>query len=334
MELLDRYLKLVKIFLPRAQQDDIIRELSEDIHSQMEEKEAELGRPLNRAEQKQLIGQLGHPALLAGRYGPRRQLIGPELFPFYWRVLTLALGANLLAQTIALGVSLASGRLVHPVLRVLSASFALFITFGVVTLVFAALGYFRPGGIFGRRWDPSRLDREMVVRDRRGSHPISRLVVGLIFVAWWIAARWSPALILGTGADVFRLGPVWDSAYPWIVTCGLAAIVRACADLIRPRRTHFHFAMRLIGSVGGLAVLLFLLSAGHFVVLADSAVPSARLDSALRAINVSVYCGLAWVAVVDVVTLLIELRAWSRGEGSYRTPHPGTPGFAHGKSSD
>src|SRR5947207_10379253 len=139
MELLDRYLMAVKMFLPRAQQDDIIRELSEDIHSQVEAKETELGRRLTTSEQKQLIAQLGHPALLAGRYGPRRQLIGPEIFPFYWLVLKLSLGANAVAQIIAVVAAIAAGRSIHPGLRAFSAIAALFICFGIVTIVFAML---------------------------------------------------------------------------------------------------------------------------------------------------------------------------------------------------
>jgi hypothetical protein len=39
MELLDRYLQAVKFWLPKAQKQDIIEELSEDIRSQVEEKE-------------------------------------------------------------------------------------------------------------------------------------------------------------------------------------------------------------------------------------------------------------------------------------------------------
>ena len=88
MELVDRYLRAVKLFLPRTQQNDIIKELSEDIRSQIEDRETERGRPLNADEQATLIKQLGHPALLAGRYGRRQHLIGPEVFPFYALVLS------------------------------------------------------------------------------------------------------------------------------------------------------------------------------------------------------------------------------------------------------
>ena len=43
MEMIDRYLQAVKFSLPRAQRDDIIKELRDSILSQIEEKEAVLG---------------------------------------------------------------------------------------------------------------------------------------------------------------------------------------------------------------------------------------------------------------------------------------------------
>jgi hypothetical protein len=87
MELLDRYLHAVKKFLPKEQQDDIVAELSDDLRSQMEDREAELGRPLTEAEQEAVLKAHGHPVIVAGRYRQDRrsvafgrQLIGPVLF--------------------------------------------------------------------------------------------------------------------------------------------------------------------------------------------------------------------------------------------------------------
>ena len=51
MELIDRYLQSVKWMLPRKQQDDVIRELYDEILSPVEEKEDALGRPLTEDEQ-------------------------------------------------------------------------------------------------------------------------------------------------------------------------------------------------------------------------------------------------------------------------------------------
>src|SRR6185437_10277712 len=91
MELLDRYLQAVKTFLPKSRQNDILKELSENILSQMEDKEAELGRSLNEDEQAAIIKQHGHPMTVASRYRSRQQLIGPTMFPAYWFVLKAAL---------------------------------------------------------------------------------------------------------------------------------------------------------------------------------------------------------------------------------------------------
>jgi hypothetical protein len=45
MKLLEQYLKSVRSCLPEAQRDDIVNELSENIHAQIEDQEAELGSP-------------------------------------------------------------------------------------------------------------------------------------------------------------------------------------------------------------------------------------------------------------------------------------------------
>jgi hypothetical protein len=229
------------------------RELSEDTSTpRVEEKEATLGRPLNRAEQQQLIDQLGHPALLAaGRYGPRRRLIGPELFPFYWLVLRLALGANLLAQLIATAFALASNSPVNPLLRA-SAAGALCITLAVVTIVFAAFSTGVPtrfsaavGIHVGWTW------KRWCVRDGV-AHPIARLVWGACFVALWIAARRFPQLILGAGAEVFRLGGV-EFRCLVLVFAGVS-IANAGLDRLAPappQRAGVHFAMKVLGGVGG-----------------------------------------------------------------------------------
>ena len=77
MELIDRYLHAVKFWLPKAQRDDIIAELSEDIRSQIEDKEAELGRKADDGDVAAILKKCGHPLLVAQRYLPQEHLIGP-----------------------------------------------------------------------------------------------------------------------------------------------------------------------------------------------------------------------------------------------------------------
>jgi hypothetical protein len=59
MELLDSYLRAVKLYLSRGEKNDIIEELSENILSQVEEQEAVLGRALTESEQLEILQQHG-----------------------------------------------------------------------------------------------------------------------------------------------------------------------------------------------------------------------------------------------------------------------------------
>src|SRR5262249_31754722 len=91
MRLLDRYVSVVRGHLPEEQREDIVRELYENIRAQMDDKAAELGRPLTEAEQETIIKRHGHPIFVAGRYLPQQHLIGPALFPIYWVTLKTVL---------------------------------------------------------------------------------------------------------------------------------------------------------------------------------------------------------------------------------------------------
>ena len=91
MDVIDRYLRTLRILLPKDQRDDVLRELSEEMQSQVAEKEAALGRRLTAGEQAAIVSSYGHPLLTAARYRPQRHLIGPVVFPYYWIVLRIAL---------------------------------------------------------------------------------------------------------------------------------------------------------------------------------------------------------------------------------------------------
>ena len=98
MTLVERYVRAVRDFLPRAHKDDITNELSDSIQSRFEDEAEARGRPLTEDEQVAILRSLGHPMAVAARYrGDDRsvrfggQLIGPELFPTYLMVLRINL---------------------------------------------------------------------------------------------------------------------------------------------------------------------------------------------------------------------------------------------------
>ena len=55
MEMIERYLEAVGFWLPRKQKDDILAELSEDIHAQIEEREAAVSHSLTEPEVEAIL---------------------------------------------------------------------------------------------------------------------------------------------------------------------------------------------------------------------------------------------------------------------------------------
>ena len=161
MDMLDRYLQAVKFFLPGKQQDDIVRELSENLIARMEDREEELGRPLDEAEQAAILREHGHPMLVAGRYRTRQHLIGPTFFPLYLFALKMGLGVALLVTTVFAVVTAA----LHgdPFRRLLEAMLAYpgraLMVFAWTTVGFAILDFATTQVRFVGDWDPRKLPK-------------------------------------------------------------------------------------------------------------------------------------------------------------------------------
>src|SRR5882762_335036 len=194
MQIVDRYLKSVKKCLPAAQADDIIKELSENIFSQIEDKESELNRSLTEAEVEAILKQHGHPLLVASRYRQEqrsvsfgRQIIGPALFPFYIRVLKFNLGLTSVILLAMFAALFARGQPLGNFPQVFL--YQLLIQFAIVTLIFWLMD--RHFTRFPDRWDP---------RKKYGVHPaltarddgprIPRIKSISEFIALFIALFW------------------------------------------------------------------------------------------------------------------------------------------------
>jgi hypothetical protein len=302
----------VRLFLPRTQQKDIIRELSEDIRSGIEDKEGSLGRPLTEAEQEEVIKHFGHPALLAGRYGPRQHLIGPEIFPIYRFVLKLAIPLAAAVHIVIALVLLASGK---PAQALRQATLILpavaFLQFGLITLVFAAADRYRSHFGLLESWGPREFRAE--ANAERVTNSLAGLVAGVVFALWWVAVGRFPILILGPGAAVFQLAPAWKSVYLWILLLTLGGTVKSSLDLLRPQWTRLRVAMALVLTGGAVIVMSFLLKAGNFVVLTN-ADHVADYDRVMTIINDIMFWVLAFAIAISVPVMVLEVRRIVRGD--------------------
>ena len=210
MDMLDRYLQAVKFFLPGKQQDDIVRELSENLIARMEDREEELGRPLDEAEQAAILRAHGHPMLVAGRYRTRQHLIGPTFFPLYVFALKMGLGVALLVTTVLAVVTAA----LHgdPVRRMRGSDA------GVPgpradgvrldDVGFAMLDFATTQVRFVGDWDPRKLPK-VVSEEQRIPRlkTLCDLSFMVVCIVWLLLLPRSPWLILGPVAALVEYAP-------------------------------------------------------------------------------------------------------------------------------
>lgn len=332
MELLERYLRAVKFFLPRRQQDDILRELSENILSQMEDKAAELGRPLNESEQAAILKQHGHPFVVASRFRntPVQYLIGPVVFPFYWFVLKILFWIGLGVCALNSIALLSSGEPVRQLLHgLLAFAHVALPVFGWVTFVFAVHDFiqakFHLVDKLNQRWDPRSLPAIATTPQKvRRSQSIFGLIAGTVWIAWLLAVPYHPYLIFGPAASALRLAPEWHRFYLPVVVLAIAGLAQAAINLVRPEWTWLPPVTRLVCNVAVLVILRSILKVNSyvFVLVADPA-NGARYETLTLIVNIMVLCTLASVALGLSIALIIqawqclkEIRQWIRRRGN------------------
>ncbi len=306
MELIERYLQAVKFALPQPQRDDIIKELRDNILSQVEEKEAEVGHPLGEDEQAELLKKLGSPMQLASRYRKQQSMIGATMFPIYWKVLKASLGLAFLVLVAGSIATAAAGKTLLESLGVLLRypSVAL-MTFAWITLTFSALEFFGARLHLKDNWDPRKLPPLVKHSPRKSSFElITQLLLQTIFGVWWLAGLHYQYLIFGPGIAFLRFAPVWQSIYPLFVVIVLVDVAITAGMLIWPQWAQGKSVSRLVMSALGLVVLYFLINAPELFVPADAS--AAQLQALAKGINTGVHVGLMIAAVVSVVNIGVE----------------------------
>lgn len=301
MELLDKYLQSVRAYLPREQRDDIIKELSDNILSQMEDVEAELGRPLTTVEQEAIINQHGAPLTVVGRYRSDthsvafgRQLIGPALYPFYIRVLQITLGLSLAAQLVIAIALNAAGQSVTIEGVFSSMVVHLAIQFGIITAVFTAAQ--ANATKHPETWDPVAKAFEM--SDSAGSRGYSRfeafaeLVILLLVFLWLLNVEASQTLILGADGPALTLAPIWQALYIPALLLTLAGMIRSAVVMLRPTLTRFRLMTSVLMDVASIIFVGVLLASGRWIMPANPGTASQDELRATETINEFIFWGL------------------------------------------
>ncbi len=326
MILLDRYLRTLQLFLPKAQRNDIIRELSEEIETDMAERERELGRSLNLDEEAAIIGKYGHPLLAATRYQRQRHLIGPLVFPYYWLLLRVVLALIITGHVIGGSVLLANGagwpeigalgeRLVQTSLKVL----------GWLTLLaaIADLWLMRSGVL--ERWNArtlmfsqKALEVQPPVRSRivpavRVTTPsntpsVSRFVVQATLSIWWLLALKFPTLLFLGGADIVAWGPAMNRLYPVLAISLIADLVQQFAQLWPSNLDKVSRITRPILGLGSVALLVLMMTSDHqWVVWREATRPDTRV---VNLVNYAFSIAFTVAAIFGTASALWGLSRW------------------------
>jgi hypothetical protein len=329
MDLIERYLHAVKEHLPLAQQQDVIEELGDDLRSRIEERESAIGRPLVEDEVVAILKQLGRPMILAGRYRPRQQLIGPAMLPYFWQTLKIALGIALIVQIVLGSVMAASGRSIAESFRgVFSFPLTAVTIFGWVTLAFTLLDTQISRVTFEDSWNPRDLPK--VPAGGVGGSALQTafgVVTTGVMLAWWLAVPSRPYLLLGPAAAFVQPGPGWHAVYlPIAALWLLSAAVQAVALWRRDLRLHTRIGANVI-ALGGIAVLAM---TRNLLVLVPSVPSPEKMAKAIAWIEGSIMVGLAVSAVIVIIELVRDvrrLRQWkqARPVAAAASTRPGSP---------
>jgi hypothetical protein len=274
-DLLDRYLNAIKFWLPRGQQKDIIAEIAEDLHSQIDERETALGHPVSEGDLVGILRQRGSPMKIAASYVSEQRLINPVLLPVYRLVLKIVLLWVLapLFAIIYLGPIFTSG---HPAQALLSfcneAWRTAFMVVGIVTTVFFWLDRFHAKIKESDNWDPRKLPHIPATRQTtsRWNH-LAGFIFGAIAAICWIlliSRLWGRMVFSFPGGPTMILAPVWGQvAWPSMAIV-LASALTDGFSFLYPARIRARAMCRI--AIDGLMVVVatILLGASNWVTLA------------------------------------------------------------------
>ncbi|RRN66380.1 hypothetical protein EIK80_03610 [Caulobacter sp. 602-1] len=320
-DLIDRYLAAVAALLPKAQRQDIAAELRDLIMNRVEETEGRLGRRLDKRETEDLLREIGHPIAVAGRYGPRQSLIGPELYPFWEFAVKVMLVIAAMATFIPGGVLLVIGDADAHRIGGLFGDFVslAFSLVGVATLVGAAIerGWIKVDEF--AKWkvaDLPHIPRGRPLFAKSRFDAVFELAALALFVGWWTGAMKFPIGAMfdaGRGDLKVILAPVLTTFYWPILVLALLQMVSAAITVIRPGAVRARAAAEIVCALGGVALVAVLWPAQPLIVFQAPEGAYAALGNLRRSVDLSIQVILVVMAAISLTTLAVN--AWRLARG-------------------
>lgn len=288
MELTERYLQAVGFWLPKAHKQDILAELSEDIRSQVEDKESELGRKLTETDLEAILKQRGSPIMVANRYLPQRSLIGPVLYPIYLLVLKMAwlfCFVPWLVVWVCLNIFIPSYR-AQPAGNFIVGTLhglwlALLYTFASVTFAFAVLEKYALQSGFLEKWNPRKLPPLRDANRIKRSNSIAEVVALLSVCVFWMSFMSSPVMVNRPELRII-LAPSWRIYFWSVLALMLVTCTSSMVNLFRPYWTRLRATVRLFTDGIGWGLFAWLCKTN---LVAEITLPSIAPEKTMHVVN-------------------------------------------------
>src|SRR5271154_4523214 len=320
MQLVDWYLQEVKRYLPAAQRDDILKELSANILGEMDDRESTLGRPLTEDEQIAILQQQGSPMVVASRYRNDqrsftfgRVIIGPALFPLYAKILTLNLTITVVVSSIVmttLGLHVGLTALFWPAL----------LQFSIVTAIFAAIEQSQNKFHILDHWNPRALPPVRDPLKISRANTFFEMFCNLVFVLCWLhvpGATYAVAyMFLGpavrylepVSADPLVYAPAWQIFYLPILLFMLLSLAQQGLNFAFPCWTRNRLIARVSLSSLGLLLTFLLFRAGDLFLVNPDAANATQYASLAVAINAVVHYSVLGGALITLCQIAWQIR--------------------------
>jgi hypothetical protein len=316
MQLLDRYLQAVGNHLPQKKRDDILRELRANILEGVEDREAELGRPLTLEEEEAVLKQYGNPVVVGMRYWPKQYLIGPSLFPFYVyalkTVIPLALVITSVVSLLALTAkSIALETLLDLIGRL---PWVAFMSAAWITLVFVVLEFAHPQlpktKVPFEDWKPRNLPPLSVDRNFSVVKTSFEVSVSAIGLAWLLSIPFVPFIVLGPAASqmkYFKLAPEWLTFY-WIFVAILSVQwLSDAVTLVAPAWRQYRPYVGMLGRAATAALAAWMLKVPTLLWQSDLGREAGKDPAIPQSLNMALHMAFKVMVVVTIGQLLWEL---------------------------
>lgn len=327
MEVLDRYLEAVRGYLPRDQRADIVGELADDLRSEIEDRQAGVGRPLSEDEVAALLKRRGHPMTVAERYLPLQYLIGPAMLPVYRRTVAIVVSVLLAIAVSLYAVFSGPARGAVPALRsgwawFWLAGLAAFAYVGLFTVIFSLIEWHHRRAHVTGAWDPrdpdglTGTDPETAARRSARAYAAVEVVSDLLALYFWLGAH-----SVNVPAVGLVLTPAWYALHWPVAAYLVTSIVANLADALRPSASRARLLVHLGVNAFALVLTVWLLLSAPWVRIVAAGIPAPRAATVERWLNAGGLVTLLFFGVFYLARVVrLALRASEAPAGRSQAP--------------